>query len=329
MTRPAVLGGGSWGTALALVLARRGLPVRLWIHDAELARHVVRTRVNHLYLPGFDLPENVSVSSELAGSLEKADVVVTAVPSHVLRSVLKEAHPFIPKRARFVSTSKGLEDGTLFRMSEVICEETGQGEIAVLSGPSFAREVAAQQPTAVVAASRDTAFAEAVQKLFSGARFRVYTSQDPIGVEIGGALKNVVALGAGVCHGLGLGQNAMAALVTRGLAEITRLALALGGQPRTLAGLAGLGDLVLTCTGDLSRNRNVGIQLAEGMRLQSITGSTRMVAEGVKTAHSAVKLGRKHHVTLPIAEEMHAVLHSERSPAEAIRRLMERSLRPE
>ncbi|MDQ6676923.1 MAG: NAD(P)-dependent glycerol-3-phosphate dehydrogenase [Acidobacteriota bacterium] len=329
MTRPAVLGGGSWGTALALVLARRGLPVRLWIHNAELARRVVETRVNDTYLPGFELPENILIGSEPASSLETADVVVTAVPSHVLRSVLAKARQYISPGAPFVSATKGLEEGTLFRMSEVIGQVTGRRDIAVLSGPSFAREVAAEQPTAVVTAAHDPALAQAVQRLFSGSRFRVYTSADPIGVEIGGAMKNVVALGAGICHGLGLGQNALAALVTRGLAEITRLALALGGQPRTLAGLAGLGDLVLTCTGNLSRNRNVGIQLAEGKRLDDITGAMRMVAEGVKTTHSVVQLGKRHNVVLPIAEQMHAVLHSERSPAEAIRRLMERSLREE
>jgi glycerol-3-phosphate dehydrogenase (NAD(P)+) len=230
----------------------------------------------------------------------------------------------------FVSATKGLENGTLLRMSEIIGGVVGPtARVAVISGPSFAKEVARCEPTALVAASVDPEAAAEVQAAFSGPTFRVYTSSDPIGVEIGGSIKNVVAIGAGVLHGLGLGNNAMAALITRGLAEMTRLAVAMGGKPQTLAGLAGLGDLVLTCNGDLSRNRTVGVELAKGRRLEEITGSMKMVAEGVKTTNAAVDLAQRYSVEMPIAEQMYQVLHEGISPKAAIQRLMERSLKGE
>jgi glycerol-3-phosphate dehydrogenase (NAD(P)+) len=238
--------------------------------------------------------------------------------------------PMLKESMLFVSATKGLENGTLLRMSEIIGGVVGPtARVAVISGPSFAKEVARCEPTALVAASVDPEAAAEVQAAFSGPTFRVYTSSDPIGVEIGGSIKNVVAIGAGVLHGLGLGNNAMAALITRGLAEMTRLAVAMGGKPQTLAGLAGLGDLVLTCNGDLSRNRTVGVELAKGRRLEEITGSMKMVAEGVKTTNAAVDLAKRYSVEMPIAEQMYQVLHEGISPKAAIQRLMERSLKGE
>ncbi len=240
--------------------------------------------------------------------------------------------PCLDPSMLFVSASKGLENGTLLRVSDVIREVVAarfEPRVAVISGPTFAREVAAGEPTALVVASRDAAAAQTVQSAFSGPTFRLYTSSDPAGVEVGGAVKNVVAIGAGVCHGLGLGHNALAALITRGLAEITRLAVAMGGQPQTLAGLAGLGDLVLTCTGDLSRNRMVGMELARGRKLDEIVSSMQMVAEGIKTTRAAVELARRYQVEMPISTQMFEMLHFGLSPREAIRRLMERSLKGE
>jgi glycerol-3-phosphate dehydrogenase (NAD(P)+) len=273
------------------------------------------------------LPANVRVETSIPRALESTDVVLSAVPSHAVRDIYKEMAPHLDARMRIVSGTKGLEAGTLLRMSEVIRAIAGaEFRIAVLSGPTFAAEVATGQPTALVIASEDASLAEELQQRFSGPTFRTYASCDPIGVEIGGALKNVIAIGAGISDGLGLGHNAVAALITRGLAELTRLAVALGAHPETLAGLAGLGDLVLTCTGDLSRNRQVGLKLASGMELGSILQGTPMVAEGVRTTSVALELAARHGVDLPIASEMHAVLNMGRAPAEAIRRLMGRAL---
>jgi glycerol-3-phosphate dehydrogenase (NAD(P)+) len=323
----AIAGGGSWGTALALVLAARHETVRLWVHDPALAARMLTSRENDTYLPGFLLPRNILVSPSLTDSLHGIDAVVLAVPSHVMRPVLHEISIHLPRGAAIVSATKGLEESTLLRMSEVVAGVLAPLEprIATLSGPSFAREVAAGKPAALVAASHDAALAQQVQTAFSASTFRVYTSADPIGVELGGAMKNVVAIGAGVSDGLHLGHNAISALITRGLAEMSRLAIAMGAQPQTLAGLAGLGDLVLTCTGDLSRNRQVGLELAQGRSLAEITASMKMVAEGIRTTHSVVELGRRYDVSLPIATEMDQVLHFMRSPKEAIRRLMDRS----
>jgi glycerol-3-phosphate dehydrogenase (NAD(P)+) len=325
-----IIGGGSWGTALACVLAPRFPSVRLWIYEPDLAVRTQQNRVNDVFLPGIGLPGNVQAGHSLEESLADADVVVSAVPSHVVRDVYTAMRPWLQPGMRVVSATKGLESTTMLRMTEVIRSVIGPGfGVAALSGPSFAREVAGGNPTAVVLASEDQTLVGEVQAIFSGPTFRVYGSHDPVGVEIGGALKNVIAIGAGISDGLGLGHNAIAALITRGLAEIARLAVALGARPETLAGLAGLGDLVLTCTGDLSRNRQVGLKLASGLDLGRIVESTPMIAEGIKTTAVAMELASRHRVDLPIAAEMHAVLNHGRPPGEAIKRLMTRTLRCE
>jgi glycerol-3-phosphate dehydrogenase (NAD(P)+) len=287
------------------------------------------TRVNDVYLPSAAIPTNVDISHELDEVVDSADIVLGVMPSHLARGMYGRIRPFIKERMIFVSATKGLENQTLLRISQVMHKVLGTPRVGVISGPSFAKEVARSEPTAVVAASTDPSLAAIVQTAFSGPTFRVYTSADPIGVEIGGSIKNVVAIGAGVLHGMGLGHNAMAALITRGLAEMTRLAVAMGGQQQTLAGLAGLGDLVLTCTGDLSRNRTLGVELAKGRKLDDIVNSMKMVAEGVKTTNAAVDLAKRYLVEMPIAEQMFHMLHSGSSPQEAIRRLMERSLKGE
>ena len=332
MKNLAIIGAGNWGTALAIVLAPRFERVRLWVYEEDLAARMAATHENGLYFPGFTIPTEVEVTSRLAVTLEGAEVVLSVMPSHLVRGMYRQMLPFLNESMVFVSATKGLENGTLLRVSEIIravLQARMDPRIAVLSGPTFAREVAAQQPTALVVASRDGGLAEELQAAFSGPSFRVYANQDPIGVEIGGAIKNVVAIGAGVLHGLGLGHNPMAALITRGLAEMTRLAVGMGGKPLTLAGLAGLGDLVLTCQGELSRNRMVGIELARGRALEEIVGSMRMVAEGVKTTSAAVELARLYGVEMPISQQMFEMLHSRVSPREAIRRLMDRSLKGE
>ena len=324
-----MIGAGSWGTALAIVLAPRFSRVRLWAFEADLADRMAASRVNDVYLSGLELPQHVEVTSDLGSALESADVVLSVMPSHHVRGLYQRMVPCLTDRMVFVSATKGLENGTLLRMSEVIEQVAGPRPVAVISGPTFAREVARFEPTALVVASGDEDLTARVQAAFSGPTFRLYRSTDPVGVEIGGAIKNVVAIGSGVVHGMGLGHNATAALITRGLAEMTRLAVAMGGKPLTLAGLAGLGDLVLTCTGELSRNRTVGVELARGRRLDEIVGSMKMVAEGIKTTNAAVDLARRHGVEMPIAEQMFQMLHYGLSPREAIQRLMERSLKGE
>jgi glycerol-3-phosphate dehydrogenase (NAD(P)+) len=332
MRELAIVGGGSWGTALAMVLAGRFDRIRLWVFEKDLAARIRDTRENHLYLPGFRLPGHVHVVHDLESAVAGAPILLSVTPSHVLRAVYGRMLPCLDPQMLFVSATKGLESGTLLRMSEVIHEVLSprfSPRIAAISGPTFAREVAGGRPTALVVASTDPEAAQTIQAAFSGPTFRLYSSPDPVGVEIGGAVKNVVAIGAGVCHGLGLGHNALAALITRGLAEITRLATALGGRAPTLAGLAGLGDLVLTCTGDLSRNRMVGIELARGRKLAEIVGSMPMVAEGIKTTEAAAELARRHRVEMPISNEMLQMLNFGLAPQEAIRRLMERTLKGE
>jgi glycerol-3-phosphate dehydrogenase (NAD(P)+) len=325
----AIIGGGSWGTALAIVLAPRFSRVTLWVYESDLAARMVSGRINDIYLPDCPIPTTVDITNDLASALDGAEIVLSVMPSHLARGLYQRMLPWLNENLVFVSATKGLENHSLLRITEVIREVVGTSRVAVISGPSFAREVACFEPTAVVAAATEPGVAETVQAAFSGPTFRVYTSSDPIGVEIGGSIKNVVAIGAGVLHGMGLGNNAMAALITRGLAEMTRLAVAMGGRPQTLAGLAGLGDLVLTCTGDLSRNRTVGIELACGRKLDEIVSSMKMVAEGVKTTDAAVDLAKRYSVEMPIAGQMHQMLHAGASPQEAIRRLMERSLKGE
>lgn len=329
MKRLAIIGGGSWGTALAIILAPRFERVRLWVFEPELAAIIQSTRENSAYLPGFLLPANVEADCSLAWAVEDAEVVLGVMPSHHARGIYAGLRPFAPPRALFVSATKGLEGATLMRMSAVMQQTLGAARVGVISGPTFAREVARGEPAALVIASTDGALAAEVQAAFTGPTFRLYTNSDPVGVEIGAALKNVIAIAAGVCAGLGLGANTMAALITRGLAEITRLAVAAGGEARTLAGLAGLGDLVLTCHGELSRNRTVGFQLGQGRRLDDILAGMTMVAEGVKTTDAAVELAARLQVEVPITAQMHAVLNEGKSPAAALRELMERPLRGE
>jgi glycerol-3-phosphate dehydrogenase (NAD(P)+) len=328
----AIIGAGSWGTALAIVLAPRFGNVTLWGHEADLTGRMRESGVNDIFLPGFTLPPNVRPTSDLAEALEGAGIVLSVMPSHHVRGVYTRMLSYLNPSMQFVSATKGIENGTLQRMSAVISDTVSarfQPRVAVLSGPTFAKEVARGEPAAVVISSSDAALASAIQSAFSGPTFRLYTNHDPVGVEIGASLKNVIAIAAGVCAGLKLGSNSIAALITRGLAEISRLAVAMGGRPQTLAGLAGLGDLVLTCNGDLSRNRRVGLELAAGRRLDDIVSSMTMVAEGVETTRAAVDLARREAIEMPITQQMYAILYGGKSPREALRDLMERSLKAE
>jgi glycerol-3-phosphate dehydrogenase (NAD(P)+) len=329
MTGVSVLGAGSWGTALAVHLGRAGHDVRLWARDPALAAVVARDRSNPRYLQGVPLPESVRTIASLEEAVTQSAFVLFVIPSHGLRAVAREAAPHLRRDAVLVSAAKGIETETLNRMSEVVGQEAGGHPVVVLSGPSFAAEVARGLPTAVLAASAHAEAAAAVQEQFRGRGLRLYVSDDVAGVEIGGALKNVIAIAAGAVEGLGLGHNAMAALITRGLAEISRLACAVGGRRETLAGLSGLGDLVLTCTGDLSRNRRVGIELARGRVLADILAGLHMVAEGVRTTGAALALGQRYGVELPIASQMSAVLDGSVSPLQAVEVLMGRRQRPE
>ncbi len=326
----AVVGCGSWGTALAVHLGRCGRDVRLWGRDADLVRQMTARRCNEVYLPGIELAPSVRPTAALEQAVDGAVYVVAAVPSHGARQVVRQAAPHLRSDATIVSAAKGIEDGTLLRMSEVVAQEVGRERaVTVLSGPSFAAEVARGVPTAVVVAGRRTDPVAAVQQDFRSDRLRLYASDDVVGVEIGGAMKNVIAIAAGGIESLGLGHNAIAALVTRGLAEISRLACALGGRRDTLAGLSGLGDLVLTCTGGLSRNRQLGIELGKGRSLDEVLGGMRMVAEGVRTTRAALDLGGRHGVELPITSQMAEVLAGRKAPRAAVEELMLRRQRSE
>ncbi len=332
MAEIAVIGAGSWGTALSLTLFRLGHAVRLWAYEEEVVEVIRRNRENSIFLPGVSLPEGIVPTTSLAEALEGSGFVLTVTPSHVCRDIYARMLPYLNPGMIFVSATKGLEVDSLMRMSEVIREVVSprfEPRLVVLSGPSFAREVARGDPTAVVAASEDVEAAREVQRRFSSRAMRLYTSGDVAGVELGGAVKNVIAIAAGVIEGLGLGHNPMAALITRGLAEMTRLACACGGKRETLAGLAGMGDLVLTCTGELSRNRSVGIELGKGRKLPEILASLNTVAEGVMTTGATVALARKHGVDMPITEHVWMILQDKISPREAIRELMDRALKDE
>ena len=330
MRHVAVLGAGGWGTALAIHLGRLGKPVRLWGRDPPLMARLCRERSNETYLPGATLPPPVAPTASLEEALGATDCVVSAVPSHGSRELLRRVAPLLGPDVTIVSGTKGFELGTLNRMSEVIEQELGTSRpVAVLSGPSFASELARGAPTLVLVASRRADVAATVQEEFRAPYFRLYASDDMIGVEVGGAMKNVIAIAAGVVEGLGLGPNALAALITRGLAEISRLACALGGRRETLAGLSGLGDLILTCTGGLSRNRHVGVELGRGRHLAEILGSMQTVAEGVKTTEAALELGRRHQVDLPISTQMGSVLAGRTRAKTAVEELMLRRQRPE
>ena len=327
-----VIGAGSWGTALAHSLAQCENDIRLWAYEPEVVAAIRERRENHLFLPGISLPENITPTNDLAEALTKAECVLTVMPSHVCRSLYERMLPHLSPNMLLVSATKGIDTELRQRMSQIIQGVTKQefsSRIVVLSGPSFAREVAIGDPTALVAASHDADAARWVQKNFSNRTMRLYTSSDVVGVEVGGAVKNVIAIAAGVIEGLNLGHNPKAALITRGLAEISRLASALGARRETLAGLAGMGDLVLTCTGDLSRNRSVGFELGRGRKLAEILSATREVAEGVKTTYATVELARELNVEMPITEQVRRILENEISPRDAIRELMDRSLKNE
>lgn len=330
----AILGGGSWGTALAIVLSRsrRAHEICLWVREPEIVESIRDSRENKTFLPGHKLPETVGVTQNLSESVRNAAAIVGAIPSAYARSVYTSALPHIAPGTVFVSATKGLEPDTHLRMSEIIAQVVSAKfapRIAVLSGPSFAAEAAAGQPTAVALASQDIALANELQEEFAGPSFRLYTNEDVLGVELAAAMKNVMAIAAGACEGLGLGSNPLAALITRGLAEMTRLAVALGARPETLSGLAGLGDLVLTCTGALSRNRHVGVELGKGRSLPEILSGMKMVAEGVGTAAALLALAREHQVELPITQQVDAILHHGKPPRDAIRDIMERPLKRE
>ncbi|HVQ29707.1 MAG TPA: NAD(P)H-dependent glycerol-3-phosphate dehydrogenase [Vicinamibacteria bacterium] len=324
-----VLGGGSWGTALATHLVRAGHAVRLWVREAALARAIGERHENARYLPGVALPDGITVSTDLAASLEGAAFVLVVIPSEFCRGLYHRLAPLLPPKVEVVSATKGLEVDTLLRMSEVAAEEIPDHPVSVLCGPSFALEVAQGQPTAVVVASREVERAEAVQRMLSTQTLRAYSSDDVVGAELAAALKNVIAIAAGIVDGLGHGRNTQAALITRGLAEMTRLAVALGGSPETLSGLAGLGDLVLTCTGELSRNRRLGQALGAGKTLEEARAMTPMVAEGVRTTLAACALAERTSTDMPIAREMREVLHRGKAPRAAALDLMMRSLKRE
>src|SRR5207302_2665215 len=332
MTRIAVVGGGAWGTALADLLARKGASqsVTLWAREPEVVDGINRDHMNPTFLPGAALDQRLRASGDLEQAVRGADVVVSSPPSHVVRQVMGQVGAALGRGTLVVSVSKGLEPERLTTLSCVLGEVLPRGvPIAVLSGPSFAQEVFQQQPTAVVAAAQDHGVARQVQQVFSTNYFRVYSHTDVLGVELGGALKNVVALAAGILEGLGLGHNTRASLLTRGLAEITRLGVALGAEPATFAGLAGMGDLILTATGPLSRNHQLGVELGEGKRLEDALAGRAAVVEGVNTARSAVTLAERHGVELPIAREVADVLFNRKSPSQAVADLMERELKPE
>ena len=326
----AVIGAGSWGTALAHSLACLGHAVRIWAYEDTVVKSILTSGKNNLYLPEIALKDTIQPTAELSCAIESAQYVLTVMPSHVCRTLYERMLPFLKPEMILVSATKGLEENSLMRMSEVIESVVGMRfppRLAVLSGPSFAQEVAGANPTAVVVASGDSDTAVSVQREFSSGNLRIYTSGDVIGVELGGAVKNVIAIAAGVIKGLGLGHNSMAALITRGLAEIARLGISCGARNETLSGLAGLGDLVLTCTGGLSRNRSVGVMLGKGRRLADIIDSTNTVAEGIKTTGATVALARKHRIEMPITQQVHRILQDRISPEDAINELMERSLK--
>ncbi len=331
MSNIAVIGAGAWGTAISIVLGRKGTHrVCLWAHEREVCDSINTRHVNELFLDGELLPLSVTASNHLEEALRGAEIVVSVMPSHHTRRVFQAMLPYLQPEMLFVSATKGVENDSLLRMTEVINELLISGlgftpRLGAMSGPTFAKEVARGDPTAITIASADSQFTAFIQKEFSDPRFRVYTNDDVVGVELGGALKNIVAIAAGVCDGLNLGHNSVAALITRGLAEITRLTVACGGRAETMAGLAGLGDLVLTCTGGLSRNRSVGVELGRGRKLDDIiAGMHGMVAEGVLTTNAAVGLAHKMGVEMPITEQMHAVLQQSKPVQEAIRDLMRR-----
>jgi len=331
MSRICVLGGGSWGTTLAILLSENDHDVTLWVWPDAQAQEMLRTRRNETFLPGIDIPESIRISGDIAESVAEKNIIVVSVPTHALRATMEQAASHLQRGALLVITSKGLEEGTLDRMSEVVAEATGAEASRILSllGPSHAEEVSRKIPTSIVVAGTDAASCEEVQHVFSRPYFRVYTNDDVVGVEIGTALKNPIAIAAGIIDGLGFGDNTKAALITRGLAEIRRLGVALGGRPETFSGLAGVGDLVVTCLSRHSRNRYVGEAIGGGKTLEEALAGMTMVAEGVRTTRAAVELGRRSDIELPIIEMVQQVLFDGRDPREAVGQLMTRPLRQE
>jgi glycerol-3-phosphate dehydrogenase (NAD(P)+) len=343
MSEIAILGAGAWGTALSIVLGRKDLGrkdkdmhrIRLWAHEPEICDAIAWHRVNEKFLPGQTIPPCVTPHHNLAETIEGASILISAMPSQHCRRVFEQLQPHLRAETMFVSATKGLEENSMLRMTEVIAQVAKSDRIptpriGALSGPSFALEAARGDPTAIAIASHDKDLALSIQREFSHVSFRVYTNGDPIGVELGGALKNIIAIAAGICAGLGLGHNSIAALITRGLAEMTRLVVACGGKAETMAGLAGLGDLVLTCTGGLSRNRGVGVELGRGRKLPEILAQMHgAVAEGVFTTTAAVGLARARGVDMPITEQMYAILHEGKAPRDAIHELMTRRSKSE
>lgn len=330
--RIGVIGGGSWGTALARLLAGLDHQVWLWFHDPSVEKEAGEKRENTVYLSGFGFPPALRTTTSMEQSVAGSELLVAACPSHVMREVMAQAVPYVHPQALIVSASKGIEAGTLQRMTQLLGDVFGSSHsarIGTLSGPSFAREVAAAMPTAVTVAAPDKSAAEAMQRVFAAPTFRVYSSTDVIGVELGGAAKNVIAIAAGVSDGLGFGHSTRAALITRGVAEVARLAAKLGGDPRTTSGLSGVGDLVLTCTGDLSRNRTVGLRLGRGESLVEILADMKMVAEGVKNSITVSALAGRAGVEMPITEQIRLLLHEGKPPRKVVGDLMTRQARPE
>ena len=327
-----VIGAGSWGTTLANLLAKKGLNITLWAYEEELITSLAATQENTLYLPGIKLSSTIVPTGSLKDVCQGKDLILIVTPSQVVRHIMQQILPYLSPQQILINASKGIENKTLLTMSEVVREVlllNDDQRLAVLSGPSFAREVSKEIPTAVTIASKNLDLAQQLQEIFSTPYFRVYTNPDVTGVELGGALKNVIAIAAGISDGLSFGNNTRAALITRGVAEISRLALHRGADPLTLSGLSGLGDLVLTCTGELSRNRTVGIKLGQGMVLSQILKEMRMVAEGIKTAESAFDLSRKMKVAMPITEQVYYILYQNKNPRDAVNELMTRDLKVE
>lgn len=328
----AVVGAGAWGTALAIMLADKGYDVSLWMFETDLAEEASRTRENRVYLPGFRLPDSITVTPVIEAAVTGKRYVLSVTPSHTVRSVAGQYAAHLSDDAVVISASKGIENETLMLLSDVLRDTLSKrfhNRLCFLSGPSFAKEVAQKMPTAVSLAYYDPDIGRKAQEVLSTSYFRVYTNPDVIGVELGGALKNVIAIAAGVLEGLGFGHNTMAALITRGLAEMARLGSAMGANPLTFSGLAGMGDLVLTCTGGLSRNRMLGIRIGKGERLEDILNSSKTVAEGVKTTKAARELARKYGVEMPVTEEVYNILYEKKSPGQALADLMNRGLKAE
>lgn len=328
----AIIGGGSWGTTLAILLARKGVEVKLWVYEAELVGTIEKQRENTLYLPGFEIPEKVKPTASLTEAAAGCRVILNVLPSHAVRGVMSQVARSLKGDEIVVSASKGIETDTLMTMNELLAEVTPPAlhrRLCFLSGPTFAREVAAGKPTAASIASGDYQAARAVQGLLSDSTFRLYTVSDVVGVVLGGAFKNVIAVAAGISDGLGLGDNARAALITRGLAEMTRLGVRMGADPATFSGLSGIGDLVLTCSSSMSRNHTVGYRIGKGDKLEDILSGMKMVAEGVKTAKSVMGLQQKHQVELPIAQKTFSILYKNEDPRRAVLELMTRTLKGE